>query len=96
MNLEEEYKFYDEKLHDMIAGSMYDFRYYKGKVIKETVLKCMETEKKFFGVDNYRYREFYDKYINSKYPLSDNELYRLVSKPVGIGDPVLICYKKKS
>ena len=94
MNLEEKYELYHTKLQEMVSNRSCP-EYYTGKTIKDTVLKCIEVEKEFLGVANRRYLDFYDKYINSEYPLSDNGLYMLSSKFVGIGDSALMCYKQK-
>ena len=94
MSLENVYEELHAKLRDMISWSNNDQKYYTGREIKDIVTKCIESEKNL-GIKIREHNEFYDRYVASEFPLSNNSLYCITKKCVGIGNWVMKCYKKQ-
>ena len=89
-------KEYDEpykKFKSMISHDRFELNYFTGKEIKEVVAKCIKLEMAIL-VELAQHCAFYDKYVASEYPLSDDALYS-ISNIVRDDKPELICYKKK-
>lgn len=83
----DQYEIAKDKIFSMIVCK----DYYTGKEIKELFETVVKLSKKFYGDTRQDHQNFYDKYVVSKYPLSDNTLYCIKRKSIG----EIVCYKKE-
>jgi len=84
-----------ENAKDRIFNMFTNNDYHSGKEIKELFTDAVKLAQKLYGNVRPDHMDFYNTYVVSEYPLSDNKLYRIKKQHIGIDKREIKAYKKQ-